>query len=75
MFGYRDGVPNETKWWPRQFAEASVSAVLSGEQVATAAAADALVNGVALRTFGLLAYWQQRLGAYPEALAAACGRR
>jgi hypothetical protein len=68
VFGYYDGVPIETIWWPRDFAEASVSALFLGEQ---SAVADALANGIALRTVGLLDSWQQRLGAYPEALAVA----
>jgi len=68
VFGYHEGVPIETIWWPHDFAEASVSALLSGEQ---SAAAEALVNGIALRTSGLLDTWQQQLAVYPEALAAA----
>jgi hypothetical protein len=68
VFGYYERVPIETIWWPHDFAEASVAAVLAGEQ---SAAADALVNGVALRTVGVLAAWQERLSVYPEALAAA----
>jgi hypothetical protein len=35
------------------------------------AAADALANGVALRTAGLLEDWRAQLRVYPEALAAA----
>jgi len=68
VFGYHGGVPVETIWWPHDFAEASVSALLSGEQ---SAAAEALVNGIALRTVGLLETWQQQLRVYPEGLAAA----
>jgi predicted nucleotidyltransferase len=68
VFGYYEGVPIETIWWPREFAQATVSALLSGEQ---SAAAEALANGIALRTIGLLETWQQQLGVYPEALAAA----
>jgi hypothetical protein len=69
VFGYYEGIPIETIWWPRGHAEASVSSLLAaGEQ---SAAADALVHGVALRTVGLLHGWQERLGTYPEALAAA----
>jgi hypothetical protein len=68
VFGYYEGVPIETIWWPRDFAEASVAALLSGEQ---SAAAEALANGIALRTVGLLSAWQERLRAYPEAVAAA----
>ena len=68
VFGYYEGLPIETIWWPREFAQATVSALLSGEQ---SAAAEALANGIALRTIGLLETWQQQLGVYPEALAAA----
>ena len=68
VFGYYEGIPIETIWWPHAYAEASVSSLLAGEQ---SSAADALANGVALRTVGLLQGWQERLRAYPEALAAA----
>lgn len=68
VFGYYEGVPIETIWWPHDFAEPSVAALVSGEQ---AAAAEALASGIALRTRGLLETWQQQLGIYPEALAAA----
>ena len=68
VFGYYEGVPIETIWWPRGFADASVAALVSGEQFASA---EALVNGIALRTGGLLATWQDQLRVYPEALAAA----
>jgi hypothetical protein len=46
-------------WWSRDYAEESVMS-----------ATDALANGVALRTVGLLADWQARLADYPEELAA-----
>jgi hypothetical protein len=65
--GFRDGVPIELVWWPHDYAEASVDAILAGE---ASSAADALMNGVALRTVGLLASWQARLTAYPQELAA-----
>ena len=68
VFGYYEGVPIETTWWPHEFAEASVAALLSGEQ---STAAEALVSGIALRTRGLLGTWQERLRVYPEAVAAA----
>jgi hypothetical protein len=67
VFGYYEGVPIETIWWSRDFAEASVAALLAGERPA---AADALAHGVSLRTVGLLEAWQERLRVYPEALAA-----
>jgi len=65
--GYRDGVPIELIWWPRDYAEESVNGLVAGE---ASSSADALANGVALRTVGLLASWQARLGDYPEDLAA-----
>jgi hypothetical protein len=68
VFGYYEGVPIETIWWPHDFAEASVAALVSGER---STAAEALASGSALRTGGLLETWQQRLSVYPEALAAA----
>jgi hypothetical protein len=68
VFGYAEGVPVELTWWPRDFAEASVAALLAGEPTSTA---DALANAVAVRTVGLLAAWQDRLRTYPEELAAA----
>src|SRR6266542_2366206 len=52
----------------RVFAEASVAALLEGEE---STSAEALANGIALRTVGLLEGWQGRLHVYPEALAAA----
>lgn len=68
VFGYYDGTPIETIWWPHGFAEASVAALVAGEQ---STAAEALASGIALRTGGLLDAWQRRLRVYPEALAAA----
>ena len=66
--GYREGVPLELIWWPHDFAEARVDALLAGGVSSTA---DALMHGVALRTNGLLAAWQERLREYPEELASA----
>jgi hypothetical protein len=66
--GYRDGVCLELIWWPRDFAEERIDALLAGQVSSTA---DALVYGVALRTSGLLARWQERLRAYPAEVAAA----
>jgi hypothetical protein len=68
VFGYREGVPIELVWWSRDHAEQAVAALFEGEP---SSAADALVHGVALRTTGLLADWQEQLGEYPEELAAA----
>jgi len=66
--GYLERVPLELIWWPREYAEARIDALLAGEAPSTA---DALVQGVSLRTSGLLAAWQERLRDYPEELAAA----
>ena len=64
--GYRDGVPIELVWWSRAHAEATVDAIFDFDRSGTA---DALANGVALRTSGLLAEWQERLSNYPDDLA------
>jgi hypothetical protein len=66
--GNRDGVPIELIWWSRAFAETAVDAVFAGELSGNA---DAIANGIALRTSGLLAQWQERLRDYPDALALA----
>jgi predicted nucleotidyltransferase len=68
VFGYLEGVPVELVWWSRDFAEASVAAIVAGQ---SSGSAEALVNGVALRTVGLLDAWQERLRVYPDELAAA----
>src|SRR5437763_987248 len=66
--GYRDGAPIELVWWSRAQAETAVDAIFGGELSGTA---DALANGIALRTSGLLAQWQERLRHYPDDLASA----
>jgi predicted nucleotidyltransferase len=58
--GYLDGRPVETIWWSRELAE---------ELFATGGSAEAVADGVALRTSGLLAGWQERLADYPDELA------
>ena len=68
VFGYCEGVPIELVWWPHNFAEASVAALLAGQE---SSAGDALGNGVSLRTSGLLERWQGDLREYPPELAAA----
>lgn len=68
VFGYLDTVPVELVWWSREFAEASVAAIVGGQP---SGSAEALANGVALRTVGLLKAWQERLRVYPDDLAAA----
>jgi predicted nucleotidyltransferase len=67
VFGYREGVPIELVWWSLDFAEASVAAILAGEP---SGSGDALVNGVAVRSAGLLEGWQKRLSDYPDELVA-----
>jgi predicted nucleotidyltransferase len=66
--GLREGVPIELVWWSREHAESSIDAMLVGD---VASAADAIANGIALRTSGLLSQWQARLSDYPEELARA----
>ena len=61
VFGYLDGQPVETIWWSRELAE---------ELFHSGGSAEALANGVALRTSGLLERWQERLAEYPDELAA-----
>jgi predicted nucleotidyltransferase len=61
VFGYLERQPVETIWWSRALAE---------ELFASGGSAEALANGAALRTSGLLARWQERLADYPEALVA-----
>jgi predicted nucleotidyltransferase len=66
--GYFEDVPFELIWWPREFAEARVEALVGGE---ASSSADALVHGISLRSAGLLSVWQQRLREVPEEMAAA----
>ena len=61
VFGYLDGQPVETIWWSRELAD---------ELFASGGSAEALANGVPLRTSGLLARWQERLAGYPGAFFA-----
>jgi predicted nucleotidyltransferase len=65
--GYRDGVPIELIWWSRAHAERAIDDIFVGD---TSATADAIANGIALRTSGLFAQWQERLRHYPDELAA-----
>jgi len=60
--GYRAGIPIEEIWWSRAFAE---------EQIAAYGSAEAIANGLSLRTSGLLKTWQAHLRDYPEELATA----
>ena len=66
--GYRDGVPVELIWWGRAHAETAIDAIFAGDLSVTA---DAVANGVALRTSGLLTRWQEGLRHYPDELAGA----
>jgi predicted nucleotidyltransferase len=66
--GVREGVPLELVWWSREYAESSIDAIFRGEGLS---AADAIVNGIALRTSGLLSRWQARLNDYPDEVAKA----
>jgi hypothetical protein len=64
--GYRAGVPIELIWWSQAHAESAIDGIFAGDHSTTA---DALANGIAVRTSGLLARWQARLRDYPDALA------
>jgi predicted nucleotidyltransferase len=64
--GYRERVPVELIWWPHDYAEEQIDALLAGAMHSTA---DALAHGIPLRTTGRLAAWQERLRAYPPDLA------
>jgi hypothetical protein len=66
--GYLEGVPFELIWWPREFAEEQIDAALDGKPSSTP---DAIVNGIALRSSGLLPKWQERLRDVPEEVVAA----
>src|SRR5438034_1636812 len=66
--GYCDGVPLELLWWSRSHAQTAIDAIFTGDLSTTA---DAIANGVALRTSGLVAQWQKRLRHYPDELATA----
>jgi hypothetical protein len=60
--GYFEKIPFELIWWSREYADASITA--------ESPAADAIANGVSLRTCGLLEVWRSRLSTYPDELAA-----
>ena len=66
--GRRDGVPIELVWSSRATVETAIVAVFAGN---LSGIADALANGVSLRTSGLLKKWQTRLSDYPDELARA----
>lgn len=50
--GYRERVPLELIWWPRDYAEEQIDALLAGAKHSTA---DALAHGIPLLTSGRLA--------------------
>jgi hypothetical protein len=60
--GYFEAIPFELIWWSRDYADAAINA--------ESPAADAVANGVSLRTCGLLESWHERLATYPDELAA-----
>ena len=60
--GYFEAIPFELIWWSRDYADASINA--------ESPAADAVANGVSLRTCGLLESGHERLATYPDELAA-----
>ena len=64
--GYREDVPIELIWWSRAHAASAIDAIFVDDR---STSADAIANGVALRTSGLLAQWQERLRHYPDELA------
>ena len=64
--GYCEGAPIELIWWSRAHAGTAIDAVFTGDLSGTA---DAIAHGVALRTSGVLAGWQDRLRHYPDELA------
>jgi predicted nucleotidyltransferase len=66
--GRRSGVPIELIWWSRGHAEVAVDAIFGDDLSSTA---DALAHGLALRSNGALARWQERLRDYPDELAQA----
>jgi predicted nucleotidyltransferase len=66
--GMLEGVPIELIWWSRDLAESSVDGFF---EIDVSSGADAIANGVPLRTSGSLARWQARLADYPEELAKA----
>ncbi len=67
--GMREGVPIELIWWSRELAESSIDGFFEASNASSGA--DAIANGVPLRTSGSLARWQARLADYPEELAKA----
>jgi predicted nucleotidyltransferase len=70
--GTFEGQAVELVWWSRAFADERVRAILACEVLdGRILTADALAHGVAMRTEGALADWQERLARYPPPLTAA----
>lgn len=65
--GHREGVPVELIWWSQADTESAIDSFF--ERDSSSSGADAIAYGIALRTSGSLARWQERLADYPEALA------
>jgi hypothetical protein len=66
--GFAEGVPLELIWWSQAYAESRIDSILLGD---ISSSADAIANGIALRTSGSLSRWQARLDDYPDELASA----
>jgi hypothetical protein len=66
--GRREDVPLELIWWSSAQVEQTLDGIMRGEGLSSA---EAIANGVALRTAGGLARWQERLAEYPDELALA----
>ena len=68
--GTFDGEFVELIWWPRAYVEERIDDILSAAVFdhARVRTAEALVNGIAVRTSGGFEEWQRRLATYPEEL-------
>lgn len=68
--GTVQGEPYELTAWTRARTDARITGILAAEIVdQRVRAAEAIVHGLALRTSGGIADWQERLRTYPDALA------
>ncbi len=68
--GLVDGDVVELIWWSRAYVDERVDRILAAEIVdhARLRSAEAIANGLVLRTSGAAAVWQARLSVYPPAL-------
>ena len=66
--GWCEGTPIELIWWTRAHGAAAIDAILNGE---LSGSAEAIANGIVLRTSGLARQWQERLRSYPDDLVVA----